>query len=152
LLGEDTVKEKWGVPPGQIGEVLALIGDSVDNIPGIEGLGPKTAATLEKEHGSLEALLANLDKVKSERTREKLRTGIPQIRQNQEMVRLDLDVALPKTLGELGISPKYAELVRRVEQCEFKGLTTEVKVEADAVGVKVASAPPPPKMGQGELF
>jgi 5'-3' exonuclease len=152
LLGEDKVREKWGVPPGQIGEVLALIGDSVDNIPGIEGLGPKTAATLLKEHGNLESLLGNLDAVKSERTREKLRAGIPRIRQNQEMVRLDLDLPLPKTLEELGISPKYAELVPLLEHCEFKGLTAEVKAEADAAGVKVVSAPPPPKMGQGELF
>src|SRR3954466_16036699 len=58
LLGEDQVATKWGVPPTLIGDVLAISGDSVDNIPGV-GIGRKTAAGLIREHGGLEALLAN---------------------------------------------------------------------------------------------
>jgi DNA polymerase-1 len=153
LLTAAKVQEKWGVPPEQIGEVLALIGDSVDNIPGIEGIGPKTAVTLIKTHGTLEALLSNLDAVKNEKLREKLRNGIGQIRQNQEMVRLDLDLPMPVALEDLRISPNYAELVPMLESCEFKGLTAEVRAEAAAAG---ASAPEPArattKLGQGELF
>src|SRR5215471_9531361 len=69
LLGEDQVTAKWGIGPRLIGDVLSLTGDSVDNIPGV-GLGRKTAATLIREFGGLQSLLANIDKVKTMRTRE----------------------------------------------------------------------------------
>src|SRR6195256_5855594 len=78
LLGEAEVTTKWGVPPKLIGDVLALSGDTVDNIPSA-GFGRKTAAKLLTEHGNLDALLANLGQIKSEKTREKLRTNRPQI-------------------------------------------------------------------------
>jgi DNA polymerase-1 len=159
LLGPAKVEEKWGVPPEKIGEVLALIGDSVDNIPGIDGLGPKTAVTLIKTHGSLDAMLQNLDAVKNEKLREKLRAGVDQIRQNQEMVRLDLDLEVPVKLEDMRIEPRYAELIPMLENCEFKGLTQEVKAEAAAAGPATAAAPASPaptpapvKLGQGELF
>src|SRR5437879_7579217 len=71
LLSEEQVITKWEVPPKLIGDVLALTGDSVDNIPGI-GMGRKTAAALIREFGGLETLLKSNDKVKSARTREKL--------------------------------------------------------------------------------
>ena len=57
------VEEKFGVPPAQLGDVLALMGDSVDNVPGVPGVGPKTAAQLIRQFGSLEALLARIDEV-----------------------------------------------------------------------------------------
>src|SRR4051812_765774 len=63
LLGEEAVLKKWDVSPAQIGDVLALIGDSVDNIPGIPGLGPKTAAALVKEFGTIDKLLDGIDRV-----------------------------------------------------------------------------------------
>ena len=146
LLGEDKVREKWGVPPKQVGEVLAIIGDTVDNIPGIAGLGPKTAATLISEHGSLDALLGNLDAVKSERTREKLRAGAARIHENREMVRLDEDLPLPVPLDDLRIATRWPELIAALEKCEFKGLLAEVKAEAAAMQPKVAP------QAQGELF
>jgi DNA polymerase-1 len=152
LLGPNKVSEKWGVPPEQIGEVLALIGDSVDNIPGVEGIGPKTAVSLIKAHGSLEKMLGNLDAVKNEKLREKLRASVPQIRQNQEMVRLDLDLKVPVALEDLRIAPRYAELVPMLEHCEFKGLTAEVRAEAAAAGSPAPTPAPAIKHGQGELF
>ena len=146
LLGEDKVREKWGVPPRQVGEVLAIIGDTVDNIPGIDGLGPKTAASLINEHGSLDALLGNLSAVKSERTREKLRAGADRIHENREMVRLDDDLPLPVPLDDLQISPRWPELIAALEKCEFKGLLAEVKAEAAAL------QPTDGRPAQGELF
>src|SRR5436190_21827047 len=83
LLGEPEVTAKWNVSPKLIGDVLALTGDSVDNIPGI-GLGRKTAAALIREFGGLDALLAKIDKIKSERTREKLANARDQIAQNRK--------------------------------------------------------------------
>lgn len=142
LLGCESVQKKWGVDPEQIAEVLSLIGDSVDNIPGVAGLGPKGAASLLKAHGSLDSLLANLDTVKNERLREKLHEARERIVQNREMVRLETDLALPMPLEELCYQPRHAELLAALEWCEFKSLMDELKAEA----------PRPPAVAQGELF
>lgn len=130
LLGSDFVEKKWGVAPKLIGDVLCLIGDTSDNIPGVSGLGPKNAALLLREFGSLDALLQQADHIKNERMREKIKTSIDQIRQNREMVRLDLDLPLPVPLEELKIQPRYPELIASLEKCEFKSLLQEVKDEA----------------------
>jgi 5'-3' exonuclease len=133
LLGEDQVVAKWEVPPSLIGDVLALAGDSVDNIPGV-GLGRKTAAALIREFGGLELLLANIDRVKSARTREKLINSRDQILENRKMVDLDCDLELPVPIDELRIEPDYPNLVRALEQCEFKSLLQEVRDEAARIG------------------
>ena len=133
LLGVDQVVAKWKVPPSLIGDVLALAGDSVDNIPGV-GLGRKTAAALIREFGGLESLLANIDKVKSARTREKLINSRDQILENRKMVDLDCNLELPVPIDELGIEPDYPNLVRALEQCEFKSLLQEVRDEAARIG------------------
>ena len=133
LLGEDQVAAKWDVPPKLIGDVLALTGDSVDNIPGI-GLGRKTAAALIREFGGLEPLLNNIDKVKSARTQEKLANARGQILQNRKMVDLDCDLELPVPIDQLRIEPDYPNLIRALEQCEFKSLLQEVRDEAGRVG------------------
>jgi 5'-3' exonuclease len=142
LLGVEDVTEKWGVPPVGIGEVLALTGDSVDNISGIEGIGQKTAAGLIREFGTIENLLANLDRVPGEKIRLKLESAREQILQNREMVRLDLDHCLTVPIADLAIRPNYPELLRSLEECEFKSLLEEVRQEASRVGTVV----------QGELF
>ena len=129
LLGEDQVTAKWDVSPKLIGDVLALTGDSVDNIPGI-GLGRKTAAALIREFGGLGPLLANIDKVKSVRTREKLTSARDQILQNRTMVDLDCHLELPVAIDDLRVEPDYPGLIAALEKCEFKSLLQEVRAEA----------------------
>ena len=129
LLGEAEVTAKWEVPPNLIGDVLALAGDSVDNIPGV-GLGRKTAAALIREFGGLEALLDKIDKVKNQRTREKLLNARDQILQNRKMVELDCDLELPAAIDDLRIKPEYPGLIAALEKCEFKSLLQEVRDEA----------------------
>jgi 5'-3' exonuclease len=129
LLGEDQVTAKWDVSPKLIGDVLALTGDSVDNIPGI-GLGRKTAAALIREFGGLGPLLANIDKVKSVRTREKLTSARDQILQNRTMVDLDCHLELPVAMDDLRVEPDYPGLITALEKCEFKSLLQEVRDEA----------------------
>ena len=129
LLGEEQVTAKWEVPPNLIGDVLALAGDSVDNIPGV-GLGRKTAAALIREFGGLEALLGKIDKVKNQRTREKLLNAREQILQNRKMVELDCDLKLPVAIDDLRIKPEYPGLIAALEKCEFKSLLQEVREEA----------------------
>ncbi len=136
LLSEEQVTAKWEVSPKLIGDVLAWTGDSVDNIPGV-GLGRKTAATLIREHGSLEALLANIDKVKNQRIREKLANAHDQILQNRKMVDLDCHLGLPVAIDELRIEPNYPKLIAALEKCEFKSLLQEVRDEAARTGAGV---------------
>ena len=133
LLGEEQATAKWDVPPKLIGDVLAISGDSVDNIPGA-GIGRKTAAGLVRESGGLEKLLANIDKVKSNRTREKLTGAREQILQNRKMVELDCHMELPIPIDDLRIQPDYPALIAQLEKCEFKSLLQEVKTEAARVG------------------
>jgi 5'-3' exonuclease len=133
LLGEDQVTAKWEVQPNLIGDVLALAGDSVDNIPGV-GLGRKTSAALIREFGGLDSLLANIDKVKNARTREKLMNSRDQVLENRKMVDLDCHLELPVPIDGLRIRPDYPNLIRVLEQCEFKSLLQEIRDEATRVG------------------
>lgn len=134
LLGEKEATAKWEVPPKMIGDVLALSGDSVDNIPGVSGLGRKTASALIREFGGLDDLLANIDRVKSDKMRIKLIAAREQILQNRQMVELDCHMELPIPIDDLRIKPDYAALTKELEKCEFKSLLQEVKAEAAKVG------------------
>ncbi len=140
LLGEEEVMKKWDVPPSLIGDVLAISGDTVDNIPGV-GVGRKVAAGLIRENGGLDALLANLKGVKSVKTREKLQNGRDQIMQNRKMVELDCALDLPVAVDQLRIRPDYPRLIEALEKCEFKSLLQEVREEAKRQTIS----------GQGEL-
>lgn len=100
------VLEKTGVHPEQIIEWLALTGDAVDNIPGVEGMGPKTAAKLLEQFGSLPALWQHLDQVKSPRVREHLIAGRERVERNLSLVKL---------LGNLDCFPGWEPLSFRPE-------------------------------------
>jgi DNA polymerase-1 len=117
-----------------IGDVLALTGDSVDNIPGVAGLGRKTASGLIREFGGLDQLLAKVDTVKSDKMRAKLIAAREQILQNRQMVELDCHMDLPAPIDELKIRPDYPGLIEELEKCEFKSLLQEVQAEAAKAG------------------
>jgi 5'-3' exonuclease len=134
LLGEAEATAKWELPPNLIGDVLALTGDSVDNIPGVAGLGRKTASALIREFRGLDRLLANIDKVKSDKMRIKLIAAREQILQNRKMVELDCQMELPMPIDLLKIQPDYPALIKELERCEFKSLLEEVKAEAAKAG------------------
>lgn len=133
LLGDAEVVAKWDVPPRLIGDVLAIAGDSIDNIPGA-GIGRKAAAALLKEHGGLEPLLNELEKVKSAKTRIKLAVAREQILQNRKMVELDCDTPLPVPVEELRITPDYPALIAACERWELKSVLQEVRDEAAKAG------------------
>lgn len=130
LLGPKQIKEKWGVEPGQIAEVLALTGDSTDNIPGVAGVGAKTAAQLIRSYQTVENLLRKLATVEPAKLRQKLESAKDLIQTNRRMVALDDDLPLPKSLGDLRIVPQYAPLIAALEACEFKSLLKEIEAEA----------------------
>jgi len=102
---DEQVRAKAGVAPGQIVDWLSLMGDSVDNIPGVPGVGPKTAADLLNRFGSVAELFRRLDEVKSERVRGALRGAAEAVRRNRELVRLRDDLPCDFSPAELAGKP-----------------------------------------------
>ncbi|WP_199556283.1 DNA polymerase I [Sandaracinobacteroides hominis] len=100
-FGEAEVQEKWGVPPTALLEVLALMGDSVDNVPGVPGVGPKTAADLVNQFGTVEGVLANLDQIKRPKLRENLEIHAEAARLSRVLVDLKRDMPLEPPLEAL---------------------------------------------------
>ncbi|MFA7440875.1 MAG: DNA polymerase I [Sphingomonadaceae bacterium] len=98
---EEEVIAKWGVPPDQLAEVLALMGDSVDNVPGVPGVGPKTAADLIREHGTVDAVLGAVDTIKRPKLRENLTIHADNARMSRVLVDLKRDLPLDPPLTDL---------------------------------------------------
>lgn len=123
---EAGVVEKFGVRPDQIIDYLALMGDKVDNIPGVEKCGPKTAAKWLNEHGSLEQVIANADSVKG-KVGEHLRNAIGHLPLSYELATIKLNVDLPQTVEELKPEPAdTAKLIELYTEFELKRLLKEV--------------------------
>ena len=122
-IEEPEVEEKFGVPPTLVGDVLALMGDAVDNVPGIRGIGPKTATKLIQEHGSLEAALAAADGMKPSKLRDNLIEHAEMARLSRVLVALKEDCTLPVPLDDfkLGEIPP-APLTAFLEEHGFTSL------------------------------
>jgi len=93
------------------------------HIPGVPGVGPKTAAALVLEHGTIQEMLAQPERIKNEKLRAKIIAAADQIRQNREMVRLDDDLPLPKPIESLTVEPDYRRSLPNLEHAEFAVLT-----------------------------
>ncbi|HEY0014530.1 MAG TPA: DNA polymerase I [Allosphingosinicella sp.] len=100
-IGRAYVEEKFGVGPEKLGDVLALMGDSVDNVPGVPGIGPKTAAQLIQQYGDLESVLASAEEIKKPKLKQNLIEHADAARLSRELVRLVCDSPLPETLESL---------------------------------------------------
>ena len=145
IIGHDEVVEKFGVAPTSVIDVQALAGDSVDNVPGVPGIGIKTAAELIKEYGDLDSLLARAGEIKQPKRREKLIEFAAQARISRDLVRLKQDVPVVAALDALGVQPTGADaMLAFLQLMEFNSLTKRV---ADALGV---DAPQPLARSVGE--
>ncbi|EKS30708.1 DNA polymerase I [Afipia felis] len=126
-LGIPEVIEKFGVPPEKVVEVQALAGDSVDNVPGVPGIGIKTAAQLITEYGDLETLLQRAGEIKQPKRRESLIEHAEKARISRELVLLDNNVKLDVPLDELAVhEPDSRKLVAFLKAMEFSTLTRRV--------------------------
>jgi DNA polymerase-1 len=124
------VKEKWGVGPAGIQDLLALAGDSSDNIPGVPGIGPKTAVQLLEEYGNLEGVLARAGEIKQNKRRENLIEFADSARLSYRLVALDYKTPVGLKLDELATRPpNRGELVTLFKDLEFKRLAEEYAVE-----------------------
>ncbi len=125
------VQAKSGVEPSQVVDWLSLTGDSVDNIPGVSGVGPKTAAELLKQFGSVTQLYARLDGVKSEKLRAALRDAAGVVRRNQGLVRLRDDLPCEFSPNELAEKPADAGRLRELyRHWGFKGMLAALEGSA----------------------
>ncbi len=143
-LGAEHVAEKFhGIAPSQLGDVLALMGDSVDNVPGVPGVGPKTAAKLILEHGNLDAVLAAAAGMKKGKLRDNLIEHADMARLSRELVALKCDVALPEPLEDLELKGiPDAPLRAFLEHHGFRSLLNKLGQVADApAAVPAGDAP-----------
>ena len=133
-IGIPEVIEKWGVPPEKMIDLQALTGDSVDNVPGVPGIGPKTAAQLLESYGDLDTLLARAAEIKQEKRRETIIANADAARISRELVRLknDVPVASGEALEDFALQPPDGpKLISFLKAMEFTSLTRRV---AEATG------------------
>jgi DNA polymerase-1 len=157
-IGRAEVMEKFGVPPEKVIEVQALIGDSTDNVPGVPGIGVKTAAQLIGEYGDLETLLAHAGEIKQEKRRQTLIDNADKARLSKKLVTLDDHVELAVPIGDLAVhEPDNKRLIAFLKAMEFNGLMRRVgeyagidpgNIDAEAKFAGHAASFPPPPAGE----
>ncbi len=161
-ITRDEVIEKFGVGPEKVIEVQSLIGDSTDNVPGVPGIGVKTAAQLIGEYGDLETLLKRAGEIKQEKRRQSLIDFADQARLSKRLVTLDQNVPLDVAVDELAVhEPDYKHLIAFLKAMEFSTITRRIaektgidasSIEADALlasGSAASTEPsPPPPAGE----
>jgi DNA polymerase-1 len=136
-IATEQVVEKFDVPPAKLGDVLALMGDSVDNVPGVPGIGPKTASKLINEYGDLDSVLAAAPSMKPSRMRDNLIEHEEKARLSRELVRLVCDAPLPEPLDGLELKGIPEDPLRDfLEHHGFRTLLTRLGAQGQA-------APPP---------
>jgi DNA polymerase-1 len=143
-IGRDEVIEKFGVPPDKVIEVQALIGDSTDNVPGVPGIGVKTAAQLIGEYGDLETLLKRASEIKQDKRRQTLIDNADKARLSKKLVALDDKVKLDVPIGDLAVhEPDHRRLIAFLKAMEFSSLTRRV---AEFSSIDVAEIEPDAKL------
>ncbi len=153
-IGREQVIEKFGVPPEKVIEAQALIGDSTDNVPGVPGIGPKTAAELIGQYGDLETLLAHAHEIKQEKRRQNLIDHAELARISKRLVTLDQNVPLDVPVEDLAVhAPDYKHLIAFLKAMEFTSITRRIAektgidasaIEADAKLASASLSSPPP--------
>ena len=132
IIGRDGVLEKFGVEPSQVTDILGLMGDAADNIPGVKGIGEKTAAKLINQYGSIEKIYEQIDSIKG-----KLRENLEQHKEDaflsKSLATIALDVPLREDIHDLrGRTPDHQKVTRLLTELEFKSLIKKIlKNESD---------------------
>lgn len=141
IFDADTVQHKYGLTPAQIVDFKALAGDPSDNIPGVPGIGEKTAVKLLQQFGSIENLLANLDQVENERLRKSLRQHADQIRQSRMLATILDNAPLPiDTIPRFQLPPERVQALHRVlEAYEFRSILKRLPALVEKFGSAPAS-------------
>lgn len=151
ILGEKEIKESWEIDSvSQVIDSLGLIGDSVDNIPGVPGIGPKTAIALLKEYGTLENVLANADNVKG-KNGERLKEFADQALLSKRLATIKLDVPIQFDATQYQIDPMDRPMLTEIfKELEFR--TLAVQILGDQFDASPSGSNVQPKFVQGDLF
>jgi DNA polymerase-1 len=152
-IGIPEVIEKFGVPPAKVVEVQALAGDSTDNVPGVPGIGVKTAAQLIVEYGDLDALLFRATEIKQPKRRETLIENAEKARISRKLVLLDDKVKLDVPLDDLAVQePDAKKLIAFLKAMEFSTLTRRVAdfSQIDPAQIEASASPAPARAGFAE--
>ncbi|HMI98003.1 MAG TPA: DNA polymerase I [Micropepsaceae bacterium] len=153
-IGPNEVIERFGVPPDKVIDVQALIGDSIDNVPGVPGIGVKTAAKLIAEFGDLETLLARADEIKQNKCRESLIEFAEQARLSARLVKLDDAVPLDEEIVDFAVrDPDPTKLMPFLRSMEFLNLLRRAALRLGVVVDEAlpAQAAPAPALPQAEM-
>jgi DNA polymerase I len=138
-LGEAEVVEKFGVKPDRVVDVQALAGDSIDNVPGVPGIGVKTGAQLITEYGDLETLLSRASEIKQQKRRENLIEFAEQARLSKRLVTLDDNVPVEHEVGSFTVeTPRASDLIGFLKALEFASFTKKIagELEADMAAIE----------------
>lgn len=120
VLTPETIRERFGITPAQVSDLLALMGDASDNIPGVKGIGEKTAYKLIKEYGSIDTIISKIDLVKTEKTAALIKAGMEDMLLSHKLAKLNVDMELAQ---KLGFTPEAAA----VSRVDFEGLNIELR-------------------------
>jgi DNA polymerase-1 len=130
IIDEAAVVERFGVPPERVSEIMALTGDAVDNIPGVKGIGDKTAKDLITSVGSLDELLAHPDKIKNERIRKMISESLDIIRLSKTLATIDFDLPVEVNMKDLVTrKPDWPVLLNIFSEFELKSLIKLIPAE-----------------------
>jgi DNA polymerase-1 len=150
MLGEDELQADWGIRPDQVVDYLALVGDAVDNIPGVPGIGPKIASGLLQEYGTLDGILGHIDAISGVKRRENLTAHGDTARQGRQLIRLETATPIEIPWERAGLSRPAAEpLAEFLKSLGFKSLVS--KVSGSGTGKAVGAAAGAGQGGQGLL-
>jgi DNA polymerase-1 len=154
-FGRAELLEDWGITPEQVVDLQALVGDSVDNVPGVPGIGIKTAAKLLQDFGNLDNILANADRVSGAKKQENLRAAGPTVALSRQLVRLADDVPIALDWDAWRLQPPDVDrFLALCQEWGFHSLANQVRAMRPAEGQPPpgADAPGSPAAQQGELF
>lgn len=136
LYGPDEVKAKYGVTPDQIVDYKALIGDPSDNIPGVAGIGPKSAATLLNQYGTVENIYKNIDKIENEKVKEKLQVGKDSVELSYELSKIVTDMELTESLETMEYKGLQGQALKvKLEEFGFRSLIKRFFPEQETVKI-----------------
>ncbi|MCS7215536.1 MAG: DNA polymerase, partial [Thermodesulfovibrio sp.] len=127
LIDREYVIKKYGIPPEKLNDFMALVGDTTDNIPGVKGIGEKTAKSLIKRYGSIENIIKNLDFIKPLKVAELIRKNMESLKISKELVILKKDVPIQINMEDIKIKQKDREKLTQIfRELEFRSLLKEI--------------------------
>ena len=144
-VGPEQVFEKFGVTPDKVVDVQSLAGDSTDNVPGVPGIGIKTAAQLINEFGDLEALLERAGEIKQQKRRETIQNNTEKARISKKLVQLDHNAPVPIPIDELKThNPDKPQLIEFLKEHAFNSILKRLDASSDVTPAKAGAHSSPP--------